>query len=51
MLERGIGMGYVASELAAPGTDLTIDVRGRGRRARIVEKPIYRKEASASGGG
>src|ERR671937_583261 len=41
MLERGIGMGYVRRELAQPGTQLTIDVRGRRRRARAVKKPIY----------
>src|SRR5207244_547310 len=29
MLDRGIGMGYVRSELADPGRELTIDVRGR----------------------
>jgi len=45
-LDVGIGMGYVASELAAPGGIVTIDVRGRPRRARIVEKPIYRSESS-----
>jgi aminomethyltransferase len=44
MLERGIGMGYVRSELAEPGTELTIDVRGRSRRARVVKKPIYSRE-------
>jgi aminomethyltransferase len=44
MLERGIGMGYVPAELAAPETELTIDVRGRKRKAKIVEKPIYRRE-------
>jgi aminomethyltransferase len=44
MLDRGIGMGYVPSALAAPGTDLTIDVRGRRRRARTVPKPIYKRE-------
>ncbi len=45
MLERGIGMGYVPASLAQPGTDLTIDVRGRPRRANVVKKPIYsRKE-------
>jgi aminomethyltransferase len=44
MLEIGIGMGYVPAALAQPGTELTIDVRGRPRRARIVKKPIYRKE-------
>jgi glycine cleavage system aminomethyltransferase T len=31
----------VRSELAEPGTELTIDVRGRPRRARVVKKPIY----------
>ena len=27
-----------------PDTELTIDVRGKPRRARVVKKPIYRKE-------
>ncbi|HEV8097564.1 MAG TPA: glycine cleavage system aminomethyltransferase GcvT [Gaiellaceae bacterium] len=44
MLERGIGLGYVPAELAQPETDLTIDVRGRNRRARVVKKPIYSRE-------
>jgi aminomethyltransferase len=44
ILDQGIGMGYVRAALAAPGTELTIDVRGRHRRARVVEKPIYRRE-------
>jgi aminomethyltransferase len=44
MLERGIGLGYVPAELAQPETELTIDVRGRHRRARVVEKPIYTRE-------
>jgi aminomethyltransferase len=44
MLDVGIGMGYVPAALAQAGTELTIDVRGRPRRARTVEKPIYRKE-------
>jgi aminomethyltransferase len=44
MLERGIGMGYVSAELAQPGAQLTIDVRGRPRRARVVKKPIYSRE-------
>ena len=51
MLERGIGMGYVRAELARPGQALTIDVRGRHRRARVVEKPIYKREERASDGG
>ena len=41
MLERGIGLGYVASGLAEPDRELTIDVRGRPRRGRVVKKPIY----------
>jgi aminomethyltransferase len=46
MLDVGIGMGYVSSERATPGEALTIDVRGKPRRARIVQKPIYAKEES-----
>jgi aminomethyltransferase len=41
LLDVGIGMGYVPSATAEPGTDLTIDVRGRPRRARVARKPIY----------
>jgi len=44
MLEVGIGLGYVPAELAQPGSELTIDVRGRARRARVVKKPIYSRE-------
>jgi glycine cleavage system aminomethyltransferase T len=44
MLDQGIGMGYVVSEHAEPDTELTIDVRGRDRRARVVKKPIYKQE-------
>jgi aminomethyltransferase len=50
MLDRGIGMGYVPADQAEPQTKLTIDVRGKPRRGRVVKKPIYRKEASPSGG-
>jgi aminomethyltransferase len=45
MLDKGIGMGYVPAERAEPGTTLTIDIRGRDRRAEIVKKPIYKKGA------
>ena len=44
MLDRGIGLGYVPADSAVPGTELTIDVRGRPRRARVVKKPIYKPE-------
>ena len=44
MLDKGIGMGYVPADAASPGTDLTIDVRGKDRRATVVPKPIYKRE-------
>jgi aminomethyltransferase len=47
MLERGIGLGYVPAALAAPGTELSVDVRGRPRRARVVKRPIYNREESS----
>ncbi len=40
----GIALGYVAARLADPGTEITIDLRGRLRRARIVPKPFYKRE-------
>jgi aminomethyltransferase len=43
-LEVGIGMAYVAAELAEPGTELEIDVRGRRRSAKVGSKPLYKKE-------
>src|SRR5260370_25277414 len=44
MLDVGIGMGYVPTPKAKPETELTIDVRGKPRRARVVRKPIYKRE-------
>jgi aminomethyltransferase len=44
MLDVGIGLGYVPSERAKLGTELTIDVRGKPRRAHVVKKPIYQRE-------
>ena len=45
-LDQGIGMGYVPAARAAPGTELTIDVRGKDRAATVVPKPIYKREES-----
>jgi len=42
-LEVGIGMAYVRTDLAEPGTAVEIDVRGKRRPARIASKPLYRK--------
>jgi aminomethyltransferase len=43
-LEQGIGMAYVRADLAEPGTEVEIDVRGRPRAARIESKPLYSKD-------
>jgi aminomethyltransferase len=44
MLDVGIGMGYVPASMSGVDTELAVDVRGKSRRARVVKKPIYRKE-------
>ncbi|MDX6537953.1 MAG: aminomethyltransferase [Gaiellales bacterium] len=43
-LQRGIGLGYVPSALAAPDTPVAVDVRGRTRAAHTARKPLYAKE-------
>ncbi len=42
-LEQPIAMGYVRPELAAPGTQVAIDIRGRREPARVVKLPFYRR--------
>jgi aminomethyltransferase len=44
MLEVGIGLGNVPASASAPGTELTVDVRGRARLGEVVRKPIYKRE-------
>jgi aminomethyltransferase len=39
----GIGMGYVPAAMAAEGTRLEIDVRGKVRAATVKPKPLYRR--------
>ena len=46
MLDVGIGLGYVPAALTEVGTEITLDLRGRPRRARIVQKPFYQREES-----
>ncbi len=43
-LEIGIGMAYVPAGLAAEGTEIEIDARGRPVAARVARKPLYVKE-------
>lgn len=40
-LELGIGMSYLRADLAEPGTEVEIDVRGKRRLARVASKPLY----------
>jgi glycine cleavage system T protein (aminomethyltransferase) len=43
-LEVGIGMAYVRADLAEPGTEIEIDVRGKRRPARVGSKPLYERK-------
>lgn len=47
-LQKAIGMAYVPVELAARGTELVIDVRGRRLRARVVPMPFYRRPSQGA---
>ena len=40
-LDEGVGMAYVRADLAEPGTEVEIDVRGKRRPARIESRPLY----------
>ena len=41
-LDRGIGMAYIRSDLAVPGTAVEVDVRGRLRPALLAERPLFK---------
>ena len=43
-LEIGVGMAYVPAALAAVGSRLEIDVRGKMRPAVVRERPLYRRD-------
>lgn len=42
-LDQPIGIGFVRRELAAVGTKLSIDIRGRPRQAEVVKTPFYKR--------
>ncbi len=44
-LAVGAGMAYVRAELAEPGIEVEIDVRGKRRPARIASRPLYPKRS------
>jgi aminomethyltransferase len=37
-------MAYVPIDLTAPGSEITIDVRGRASRATVVPLPFYKRK-------
>lgn len=44
-LEKAIALAYVSAPRAQPGTEVTVDIRGRRRAARVVPLPFYRRKA------
>jgi aminomethyltransferase len=42
-LKKSIGMAYVPLDLTTPGTEISIDVRGRTSRATVVPLPFYKR--------
>lgn len=42
-LDKNLGLGYVPIELAGPGTEIEIMIRGRPVRAVVVKTPFYRR--------
>lgn len=42
-LDRPIAMAYVQPSAAKLGTELTVDIRGRGEAARVVSLPFYKR--------
>jgi aminomethyltransferase len=45
-LRKSIGLAYVPRELASPGSELHIDIRGRQARAVVCALPFYRRPPS-----
>ncbi len=40
-VEKSIALGYVASEFAAVGTKMEVEILGRARSAEVVAMPLY----------
>ena len=46
-LGTSIAMAYLPSELAAEGTELSVDVRGRPVAAVVTPRPFYRRQEAS----
>jgi aminomethyltransferase len=42
-LAKGIALAYVPAELAKPGTELAVEIRGKAEPAVVVKRPFYRR--------
>ena len=40
-LQKSISMGYALPEFTDPGTEVTVDIRGKSHSAKVVELPFY----------
>jgi aminomethyltransferase len=47
-LERGIGMGFVRTDLSAVGTEVDVEIRGAAQRARVARTPFSPSKAKKS---
>jgi aminomethyltransferase len=47
-LGKAIGMAYVPPASADVGTELVVDIRGKRRRARVVELPFYSRKKKST---
>ena len=43
-LQKSISMAYVQPEFKTPGTEVTIDIRGKAHSAKVVELPFYQRD-------
>ncbi len=42
-LKKNIGLGYIGGGFSQPGEELEVEVRGKMFKARVVDKPFYRR--------
>jgi aminomethyltransferase len=47
-LQKSIAMGFVPHDLAAEGTAVEVDIRGKREAARVVKLPFYRRASTAT---
>jgi aminomethyltransferase len=49
-LKKAIAMAYVPAAVAAPGTQVEVDVRGRSSAAIVVPLPFYKRQRNVVAG-